>query len=86
MSRAQGHIANVLWVLFDHVIESQRLNRLSQDTEMATGKFISQETPTVLWKFVKLGRLIDTIISNEKLSNNSFGAPDLILLDLKTFQ
>lgn len=86
MSRAQGHIANVLWVLFDHVIESQRQNRLSQDTEMATGKFISQETSTLLWNFVKLGRLIDTIISNEKLSNNSFGAPDLIRLDLKTFQ
>lgn len=65
MSRAQGHIANVLWVLFDHVIESQRQNRLSQDTEMATGKFISQETSTLLWNFVKLGRLIDTIVSNE---------------------
>ena len=68
MSRAQGHIANVLWVLFDHVIESQRQNRLSQDTEMATGKFIPSFTPTGRCISVKTERLLDTIISNEQLS------------------
>ena len=41
MSRAQGHIANVLWVLFDHVIESQRHKWQPKDTEMATGKHSS---------------------------------------------
>lgn len=40
MSRAQGHIANVLCVLFDHVIESQRQNRLNNDSEMMTGKLL----------------------------------------------
>ena len=39
MSRAQGHIANVLCVLFDHVIESQRQNRLHSDAEMMPGKY-----------------------------------------------
>ena len=39
MSRAQGHIANVLCVLFDHVIESQRINHQNKDAEMDVGKY-----------------------------------------------
>lgn len=38
MSRAQGHIANVLWVLFDHVIESQKQIHQERDSDMAMGK------------------------------------------------
>lgn len=40
MSRQQGHVANVLWVLFDHVIESQKQARVGQDMDMETGKHI----------------------------------------------
>jgi hypothetical protein len=45
MSRQQGHVANVLWVLFDHVIESQRQARMSKDTDMQTGKQSPLVTP-----------------------------------------
>lgn len=38
MSRAQGHIANVLCVLFDHVISSQRQRMEMVDAEMSVGK------------------------------------------------
>jgi hypothetical protein len=47
MSRAQGHIANVLWVLFDHVIESQKQIHQERDLDMAMGKITE-----FLWLFL----------------------------------
>jgi hypothetical protein len=38
MNRAQGHIANVLCVLFDQVIDRQRQQKPSTDAEMMDGK------------------------------------------------
>jgi hypothetical protein len=48
MSRAQGHIANVLWVLFDHVIESQKQIHEERDTDMSIGK-ITKTLSSFIW-------------------------------------
>ena len=40
MRRAQGHIANVLCVLFDHVIDRQRNQLQAMDVRMEGGKYI----------------------------------------------
>jgi hypothetical protein len=53
MSRAQGHIANVLWVLFDHVIESQKQIHEERDTDMAMGKIIKIFWSSFIWYLFK---------------------------------
>jgi hypothetical protein len=76
MSRAQGHIANVLWVLFDHVIESQKQIHQERDSDMAMGKTTTVFLSSFTWYLCK------TCISDAlkipwvfKVSNRTISVP-----------
>lgn len=67
MSRAQGHIANVLCVLFDHVIETQRQQRMGEDQEMEAGK----QTSSFLFYHLLLSQSQNRHVSASTLASNS---------------